>query len=125
MLRALLQVSLAGALLSTALFGADPWEKKFTVTGRPDLRVDANDGSVTIRVWDRKEIQARVITTGWKPGEVTVADHQMGDRVELEVRIPHSHFQFNFGQHSVRVELDVPRELRSDIHTGDGGINVD
>ena len=126
MLRALLQVSLAGALLSTTLL-ADEWSKKFPVSGRPDLRVDANDGSVTIRTWDRKEIEAHVSTRGWKigSGEVTVVDHQLGDRVELEVRIPHSHLQFNFGQHSVRVELDVPRELRSDIHTGDGGINVD
>jgi DUF4097 and DUF4098 domain-containing protein YvlB len=128
MVRVLLQVSLAGALLNGALW-ADDWSKKFTVSGRPDLRVDANDGSVTIRTWDRKEIEARVTTIGWKiaPGEVTVVDHQTGDRVELEVRIPHRGFTVNFGinHRSVRVELEVPRDLRSDIHTGDGSITVD
>jgi len=126
MLKTLLHVCLAGALLTSALL-ADDWPKTFTVSGRPDLRVDASDGSVTIRTWDRKEIEAHVTTRGWKiaPGEVTVVDHQTGDRVEIEVRIPRTHFQFNFGQRSVRVELTVPRDLRSDIHTGDGGITVD
>src|SRR5450432_3914035 len=126
MLRALLQVSLAAGLLNTALL-ADDWSKKFVVSGRPDLRVDANDGSVTIRTWDRKEIEARVTTVGWRlgPGEVTVTDHQSGDRVELEVRIPHRNFSVNFSRRTVRVELQVPRDLRSDIHTGDGSITVD
>jgi Putative adhesin len=128
MLRALLQVSLAGALLNTALL-ADDWSKKFVVSGRPELRVDANDGSVTIRTWDRKEIEARVTTVGWRiaPGEVTVAGQQTGDRIEIEVRIPHRAFSVNFGMNhrTVRVELQVPREIRSDIHTGDGAITVD
>ncbi|HEV8041229.1 MAG TPA: DUF4097 family beta strand repeat-containing protein [Bryobacteraceae bacterium] len=127
MLRTLLQLSLAGLLASAALL-ADEWPaKKYAISGHAELRVDANDGSVTIRTWDRKEIEARVFTTGWKigPGEVTVVDHQTGDHVELEVRIPHSHFRLDFGQRSVRVELQVPREIRTDIHTGDGSITVD
>jgi DUF4097 and DUF4098 domain-containing protein YvlB len=126
MLRAWLQVSLTAVLLNTALL-ADDWSKKFVVSGRPDLRVDANDGAVTIRTWDRKEIEARVTTIGWRlgPGEVTVTDHQTGDRVELEVRIPHRNFSVNFSRRTVRVELQVPRDLRSDIHTGDGSITVD
>lgn len=126
MLRAILQMSLAAALLSTALL-ADPWSKNFTVSGRPDLRVDANDGSVTIKTWDRKEIEARVTAVGWKigPGEVTIVDHQTGDRVELEVRVPHRHFEVDFGHRSIHVDLMVPRELRSDIHTADGSITVD
>lgn len=126
MLKALLQVSLAGVLASAALL-ADDWSKKYTIAGHPDLRVDTNDGSVTIRTWDRKEIEARVTTSGWKigSGEVTVTDHQTGDHVELEVRIPHRVFEVSFGHRSVRVELQVPRDIRTDIHTGDGSITVD
>lgn len=128
MLKALLHVSLAGLLACTALL-ADDWSKKFTVSGRPELRVDANDGSVNIRTWDRKEIEVRVTTRGWKidPSEVRIVDHQTGDRVEIEVKIPHRAFSVDFGlnHRSVRVELDVPRELASDIHTGDGAITVD
>jgi len=126
MFKALLQVSLAGALLSTTLL-ADDWSKKFTISGHPELRVDTNDGAVIIRTWDRKEIEARVTTVGWKigSGEVTVVEHQTGDRVELEVRIPHRNFEISFGHRSVRIELEVPPEIRTDIHTGDGGITVD
>src|SRR5258708_32695329 len=106
MVKALLQVSLAAGLVSTAL-QADDWSKKFAISGRPDLRVDANDGSVTIRTWDRKEVEARVTTIGWRigPGGVTVADHQSGDRAELEVKDPNRAFYVSFGRRSVRVEL--------------------
>lgn len=125
MWRAILQLSLAAAFVNTAAL-ADEWSKRFAVSGKPDLRVDANDGSVTVRTWDRKEIEARVTTAGWKiaPAEVQIVDRQSGDRVELEVRIPHRPFSVVFGRRSIRVELQVPRDLKSDIHTGDGSISV-
>jgi len=125
MLRTLLQLSLAAAFVSTAAL-ADDWSKKFVVSGKPELRVDANDGSVTIRTLDRKEIEARVTTVGWRisSSEVQIIDHQMGDLVKLEVRTPRRAFIL-FGVRSIRVEIQVPRELRSDIHTGDGSITVD
>jgi DUF4097 and DUF4098 domain-containing protein YvlB len=114
---------LLGALAISGTALADDWSKTFQVSGRPDLRVNVNDGSVTVRAWDRKEIEARVTTVHWKiPSDVQVIEHQSGDRVELEVRMPHHAFALNFGQQSVRVELRVPRELRSDIRTGDGSI---
>jgi len=118
-------------LLSAALCAApalgDEWSKRFPISGRAELRVDANDGSVVIRTWDRKEIEARVTTTQWKiPTDVQVADHQAGDFVELEVRMTRRHtFSINLGNRSIRVELHVPRELRSDIRTGDGSITAE
>jgi len=117
-------LSLAVAISGVAL--ADDWSKTFAISGRPDLRVNVNDGSVTVRTWDRKEVEARVTTVHWRiPTEVQVVEHQSGDRVELEVRMPHRMFSINFGQHSVQVELRVPREIRSDIRTGDGSIIVE
>ncbi|MBI3667837.1 MAG: hypothetical protein HY236_16670, partial [Acidobacteria bacterium] len=99
---------------------AEEWNKTFTVSGRPELRVDTNDANVNVRAADVKQIEARVSTVGWRIGtsDVKVVDHQTGDRVELEVRIPRRHFEFNVGHRSVRIELVVPRETRSDIHTG-------
>jgi len=115
-----LTISISGAAL------ADNWSKTFPISGHPDLRVNVNDGSVTVRTWDRKEIEARVTTVHWRiPSEVQVVDHQSGDRVELEVHMPHRMFSLNFGQHSIQVELHVPRELRSDIRTGDGSVIVE
>ncbi len=128
MFRTLLQVSLVCGLASTALT-ADEWSKDFAISGRADLRVDAQDGAVNVRTWDRKEIHARITTVGWRisSSEVQVVEHQTGDRVELEVRIPHRPFSVNFGigHRSVHVELQVPTELRSDIHTGDGSITIE
>src|SRR5260370_18924820 len=126
MLRVLLQLCFAVAFVNTLAL-ADDWSKRFVISAKPELRVDANDGSVKVRTWDRKEIEAKVTTIGWKiaPSEVQIIDHQMGDRVDLEVRIPHRPYSNIFGHRSIRVELQVPRELRSDIRTGDGSISVE
>jgi len=125
MVKTALQVTLAAALMSSAAL-ADGWTKTFAVPGKPELQVVAGDASVHVRAWDRQEIQARVTTTGAKIGTdaVRVIDHQTGNRVELEVRIPRTSFGL-FGHGSVHIELQVPRELRSDIRTGDGGISIE
>jgi DUF4097 and DUF4098 domain-containing protein YvlB len=114
-------------LLLTATASADDWSKKYSIAGHADLRVDANDGSVQIRTWDRKEIEAKVTTLGWRigPSEVRIVERQVGDRVELEVRIPHRPMVVLFNRRQIRVEIQVPRELRSEIHTGDGAITID
>jgi hypothetical protein len=124
-MRILLQFSLAAALFSSAAF-ADEWSKHFPITSRADLRVDTNDGAVTVRTWDRKEIEARVTTAGWRirPDEVQVVDRQTGDRIELEVKRSRPHFAVDFGVRSIRIELQVPRDLRTDIRTGDGSVMV-
>jgi hypothetical protein len=126
MLRAWLHLFFAVAFVNTAAL-ADDWSKRFAISGKPELRVDANDGSVRVRTWDRKEIEASVTTIGWRiaSSEVQIIDRQVGDRVELEVRIPHRPFSAMFGHRSIRVEIQVPRELRSDIRTGDGSITVE
>ena len=48
--------------------------------------------------------------------------HQDGNRVELEIREPSTHF--SFGSRSVEVHLRVPRELTTEVHTGDGSIKL-
>ena len=116
---------LAVAVLMVTTASADQWTKTFTFSGKPELRVDGGDGAVHIRVWDRREIEARVTTIGWKigNGEVQVTGHQEGARVELGLQIPR--YNGIFGGRSVRLELQVPRDLRTDIRTGDGSISVE
>ena len=86
---ALILVASPGAL-------ADEWNKTFTVSGKADVRVDVTDGEVSVRGWDRNEINARVSTVGWTIGssEVRVTEHQVGDRLEIEVRTPRMDFAF-------------------------------
>ncbi len=112
--------------LPAAIGWADEWNKKFPLTGRADLRVDFNDGSVSVKSWDRHEIEARVTTEGWKigPGEVRVIDRQTGDRVEIDLRVPHRQWDFFVGKQRIHADIWVPRELRAEIHTGDGRISA-
>ena len=115
-------------LVATAMMAsigwADEWKKSFSVSGKADLRVNVSDGSIAVHAWDRNEIGASVVTQGWqiRPSEVRVTDHQGGDRVEIEVRTPRDFVSLS--RHSVHVELFVPRELRTEIRSGDGRISL-
>ncbi len=113
---------LPALLLAAATARADEWNKKYTVSGRPDVRVETNDGNVRIEAWDGKEIQAHVETLGWKIGqsEVRVIESQTGDRVSLDVRVPR--LNWSLGRRSLKIELKIPHEATLDVKTGDGNI---
>jgi DUF4097 and DUF4098 domain-containing protein YvlB len=51
-----------------------------------------------------------------------VEERQTGDKVQIEVRVPTAHF--SWGNHSIRLEVRVPRDLIADLHTGDGSITM-
>ena len=112
------------AALFTFTAYADEWTKRFEVTENPDVRIDGGDASVVLRPGANNAVEARLVTKGWRigPGDVRVIDHQTGNKVEIEVRFPHG--EWGFGQRSARLELTVPRELRADIHTGDGSVRA-
>ncbi len=114
---------LAGSLTAA---GAD-WSKDFTINGTADLRVEVDDGRVTLTGTDAKRIEARVTVTGWSIGSngVQVIDRQNGDRVELDVRVPHGASWFNMGNHSIHVEIRVPNGALANVYTHDGSINLD
>jgi DUF4097 and DUF4098 domain-containing protein YvlB len=103
---------------------ADDWHKTFAVSGKPDLRVDVGDGSVSLHSSASKQIDARVTTRGWKisDSEVRIFERQNGDHVEIEVRVPR--LNIAFGPHSVHLDLLVPGELRAQIHSADGRISA-
>src|SRR6202022_4557152 len=78
--------------------------------------------------WDQNKIEARVTAEGWKigGGGVKVLDHQTGDSVELEVRLPHNVCMvcLHTTSHRVDVEIHLPREGRVNLRTGDGSIRL-
>ncbi|MGA7909250.1 MAG: DUF4097 family beta strand repeat-containing protein [Candidatus Sulfotelmatobacter sp.] len=105
---------------------ADEWSKTFTLTGKPDLRVETSDANIHVYTWDQNTINAKVTTVRYKIGEggIRVDDHQNGDTVEIDVRFPHPHFIFEYGQHRVDIEIHMPREGRVNLHTSDGKIEL-
>jgi DUF4097 and DUF4098 domain-containing protein YvlB len=119
-----LAMTLLGFVLFQAEAQGEEWNKHWAVGPRPELYVTAGDSSVKIEAGDNDGIDATVRTRGWSIGDngVRVLEHQNGNRVELEVREPSTHF--SFGMHSVTIEVRVPRELTAEVHTGDGSIAV-
>jgi DUF4097 and DUF4098 domain-containing protein YvlB len=108
---------------------ADDWSKTYTLTGHPDLRVETSDANIHVSTWDQNTIEAKVSTTHYKIGDdgIRIEEHQTGDVVEIEVRYPHHGVGINWGNstsHRVEINIQMPREGRVDLHTGDGKIDL-
>jgi DUF4097 and DUF4098 domain-containing protein YvlB len=112
-------------LVVSTLAQADEWNKKYSVSATPELRVHTDDGRVEVHAGSSNEIAAHVTTKGWKisESEVQIVEHQMGNMVDLEVRIPHHHFQA-WNNREIRVDLTVPVNMTSNIETGDGAVVI-
>ena len=117
---------LAFLLVAAAPARSDEWSRQYPLKGRPEVHVTTDDGSVRIETTDRPEVAARVTTRGWRigPDEVVITESQTGDRVDVEVRVPHDHWGLDFGHRSITVQVQVPRQADLDIRTGDGSVGV-
>ena len=117
---------LAVSAIATLPAYADEWSKTYTLTGKPDLRVETSDANIRVSVWDQNTIEAKVTTTRYKIGEggITIEEHQNGDMVEIEVRHPRHGLIVDWGQHRVDVEIHMPREGKVKLSTGDGRIEI-
>jgi DUF4097 and DUF4098 domain-containing protein YvlB len=104
---------------------AEEWRKTFSVSGTPDIAVDANDADIRVYASERKDVEAVVFTQGYKigPSDVSISDHQTGDRVDLKVHVPHG-VSLGWHNRSVKIELNVPRQSDLNLHTGDGNIRL-
>lgn len=112
-------------LLAASAF-ADDWAKTYKVGEKPSLHVDTNDAAIEVTRGAGNTIAARVLSEGYKPGDIRVTEHQDGDKVELTVHLPND-VGIHFGMHirRARIELQVPQETALDLHSSDGHINVD
>jgi hypothetical protein len=116
-----------GVSLSVAqALQAEEWNKTFSITGRPELRVETSDAHIHVDTWDQKKIEARVTSEKWGFGQggIEVSDHQTGDSVEIQVRFPHGVHIMSMGNRRTVIEIHMPREGRVRLHTGDGEIRL-
>src|SRR5215471_13927445 len=113
-------------VVSSLAARAEEWSKTYSLTGRPDLRVETSDANIRLTTWDQNTIEAKVITSRYKIGEggIRVNERQNGNIVEIEVRYPHHNFTVEWGQHKVDIIIQMPREGRAELRTGDGKIEV-
>ena len=114
------------ALLSAAPARADEWSKTYNLSGKPELRIETSDANIRVTTWDQNRIEAKVITSRYKIGEggIRVEEHQSGDSVEIDVHYPHHNFSVDWGNHRVDVIIQMPREGRVNLRTGDGKIDI-
>ena len=128
---ATLRLGLVGAALLAMVVmasraSAEDWTKNYTITGRANVRVDTNDGSVRVTTGDSKSVQFHVEYEGYELDKnLHIEAKQTGDTVELVARTT-SHWGFSWGGHGRRLHIDVlmPQEADLDAHTGDGSVEA-
>lgn len=122
------RVSLAILAFTIAVLPAraEEWSKTYNLSGRADLRVETSDANIRVTTWDQNTIAAKVITTRYKIGEggLRVEERQTGDSVEIDVRYPHHDFVIGWRSARVDIIIQMPREGRVNLRTGDGKIDV-
>jgi len=117
------------AVLSAACARADEWSKTYNLSGKPDLRIETSDANIRVATWDQNTIEAKVVTSRTKIGEggIRIEEHQSGDSVEINVRFPHNlsvgFMHVDWG-HKVDIIIQMPREGKVNLHTGDGKIEL-
>ena len=108
---------------------AEDVTKSYTVTGRANVRVDTNDGSVRVTSSDSKQVEFRVEYQGYELGKnLHIESHQDGDKVELTARLTGQWgINFNWGHNSRRLHIEVrmPREGDLQVETGDGSVQAE
>jgi Putative adhesin len=120
--------SICMALLSTAAFAgvvhAEDFNKSFVISNRAIVRVDTNDGSVSITTGDTKQVEFHVEYQGYELNKnLTIESHQQGDEVELSARIPR--WQFSLGTiRRLHIEVRMPKDGDLHVKTGDGAIKA-
>jgi hypothetical protein len=116
---------LAGVALVPRANGADV-TKNYTITGRANVHIDTNDGSVRISTSDSKTVQFRVEYEGYELDKnLHIESKQDGDRVELIARVT-GHWGWSWGHNTrkLHIEVQMPRNGDVDAHTGDGSVNA-
>ena len=124
-----LATGFAALLALTALApraSAEEFSKVYSISGRAQVRVDTNDGSVRIATGDGKQVEFRVIYNGYEINKnLHIDTRQDGDSVEINARVT-GHWGFSFGgnHRNVRIEVRMPKDADLQIDTGDGSVET-
>src|SRR6266478_3087958 len=123
-----LGIACAALLAASAVAAhAEDVTKSFTVSGRANVRVETNDGSVRVTTGDSKQVEFRVEYHGYELGKnLRVDAHQDGDKVEMTARVT-GRWGFTFGHNSrgLHIEVRMPREADLQVETGDGAVQAE
>lgn len=105
---------------------AEEWSKTYAISGRAQVRIDTNDGSVRIATDDSKQVEFRVIYEGYELNKnLHIDSRQDGDSVQLNARVTgHWGFSWGRGRRGPRIEVRMPKDADLKIDTGDGSVET-
>jgi hypothetical protein len=107
-------------------------EKRFVVTGEPNLDLRTFDGSIQMKSWDRNEVLVQIERRG--PDQqaaeaLVVTTSQDGNRIVVDAPAPRDRRDgIHFGSWqspSVNLIVTTPRKLTAEARTGDGSISAE
>ena len=105
-------------------------DKRFQVTGTPDLSLATFDGSVEVRSWDRSEVLVEIEKRASDQSQaeaIRVSAEQSGNTITLEVRKPDGP-QASLGfrvSPSARIVASVPAHCNLVVRSEDGSIRIE
>lgn len=106
-------------------------EKRFAVSGTPEVRLTTFDGAIEIRRGESRSVLVEIEKRGPTKEAIeklTVESKQEGDRIEVAVKRPAGEIVvFGIGRVSPTAKLIVtmPRESNVFARSGDGSIRID
>jgi hypothetical protein len=106
-------------------------EKRYTVSGTPELRLTTFDGAIEIQSWEKPDVAIDIEKRGSTKEAVEgleIVSAQNGNRIELEVKRPRSESLSGFGFQvgaSAKLIVSVPKNANVIARTGDGSISVE
>ncbi|HWT00476.1 MAG TPA: DUF4097 family beta strand repeat-containing protein [Pyrinomonadaceae bacterium] len=106
--------------------------KSFTVSGTPTLNMSTFDGFITVRGWDRQEVQVNIskrASTEQQMRGIRTNLNQNGSSIHFSSNFDDSYMRregdVTFANAMVNVEVNVPRNSTLRLTTADGRLEVE
>jgi DUF4097 and DUF4098 domain-containing protein YvlB len=105
-------------------------DKRFAVTGKPDVSLSTFDGPIEIRTSDRPEVSVTIEKRAFNKAaasRIDVHTEQNGNHIVVDVRLPKAAHVFVIGFSNTSAKLIVTMPASADVHasSGDGSIDVE
>jgi len=103
--------------------------REATIPARGDITVDGmTNGGISVKGWDRSEILVRSQVSVWNLDPAAAKD--IAAHVKLEIEGGHMHpdgprNSWHDGGWNVSLEIFVPRHIDLNLHTSNGGIDLE
>jgi DUF4097 and DUF4098 domain-containing protein YvlB len=106
---------------------AEEVTKTFTVTGHARVRIETDDGAVRVSTGDIKQVEIRVVYTGYKlDKDLRVSSEQNGDSVDVVAKTSGGGlWSWGVRHSSLRVEVHMPKDADLSVRSGDGSVEAD